>query len=161
MRNYAYFLLALAHAIVFPAYADSATEISGILARSVAPAGVVFEVAQSREGALEWAIPQVKDYAQRLRARFPKINISVVTHGREEFALLSENALKYSAVQGSVRSLVKDDDIPVHVCGTHASWYEKHPEDFPDYIDVAPSGPAQIRNYRELGYVLVLLKPAN
>jgi hypothetical protein len=28
-------------------------------------------------------------------------------------------------------------------------------EDFPDYVDVAPSGPAQINQYRELGYVVI------
>ena len=159
MRNYAHLLIALACACAFPAHADSAKDVAGIIARGEAPAGVVFEVVQSREGALEWAIPQVKDYAQKLRERFPKMHIAVVTHGREEFALLKENTEKFSVVQNNVRSLVKDDDIPVHVCGTHASWYEKHPEDFPDYVDVAPSGPAQINNYRELGYVLVVLQP--
>ena len=159
MRRYLDLLLLLAGALTFPAHADSASEIAAILARAETPAGVVFEVVQSREGALEWAIPQVKDYAQQLRTRFPKIDIAVVTHGREQFSLLKENAEKFTAIQSGVRSLVKDDDIPVHVCGTHASWYEKHPEDFPDYINVAPSGPAQIRNYRELGYVLVLLQP--
>ena len=33
------------------------------------------------------------------------------------------------------------------------------PEDFPGYVDVAPSGPAQIRSYRELGYELLIVKP--
>lgn len=159
MRNYAHLLIALACAFAFPAHADSAKDIAGIIARDEAPAGVVFEVVQNREGALEWAIPQVKGYAQQLRNRFPKIQIAVVTHGREQFALLKENAEKYSDVQSGVRSLSKEDDIPVHVCGTHASWLEKQPEDFPDYVNVAPSGPAQIRNYRELGYVLVVLRP--
>lgn len=158
MRKIFLVLMAFAYSVALPAHADSAKDIAGILARDEAPPGVVFEVVQSREGALEWAIPQVKDYAHALRTRFPRINIAVVSHGREQFSLLKENANKYAGLQDKVRSLTTDDDIPVHVCGTHASWYEKHPEDFPDYINIAPSGPAQIRSYRELGYMLVVLQ---
>lgn len=142
------------------AFADSASEIDAIIARNEAPPGVVFEIAQNRETGWDGVASQVKNYAQRLRARFPQLKIALVTHGREQFALLKGNTDKYRSIQSGVRSLVKDQDITVHVCGTHASWYEKQPEDFPDYIDVAPSGPAQINNYRELGYVLVVLRPA-
>ncbi len=140
-------------------FADAAQEVDAILAYPTAPPGVVFEIAQSRETALELAAPQIKLYAQRLRVRFPNLKIALVTHGREEFALLKDNSEKYRSIQAEVRALVKDQDVAVHVCGTHASWYEKHPEDFPDYIDVAPSGPVQISNYRALGYVLVVLRP--
>lgn len=142
------------------AFADTAQDVEAIIARKEAPPGVVFEIAQNQEGALEQAVPQVKDYAQRLRARFPELKIALVTHGREEFALLKNKAEQYRSIQSGVRALVKDQDVAVHVCGTHASWFEKYPEDFPDFVDVAPSGPVQIRNYRELGYVLVVLRPA-
>ena len=141
------------------AFADATQDVDAIIARKDAPLGVVFEIVQNRETALDLAIPQIKQYAQRLHARFPHLKIALVTHGREQFALLKDNADKYSGIQSGVRALVKDQDVAVHVCGTHASWYEKHPEDFPDYIDVAPSGPVQIKNYRELGYVLVVLRP--
>jgi len=140
------------------AFADTAQDVDAILARKEAPPGVVFEIAQNRETALEFAVPQVKQYAQQLRARFPQLKIALVTHGREEFALLKDKTEQYRSIQSGVRELVKDQDVAVHVCGTHASWFEKYPEDFPDYIDVAPSGPAQIRNYRELGYLLVVLR---
>ncbi len=139
-------------------YADAAQDIDAILAREKGPLGVVFEIAQSQESALQWAAPQIKAYAQRLRERFPNLKISVVTHGKEEFALLASNAEQYGSVHSAMRELVNDQDIPVHVCGTHASWFDKHPEDFPDYIDVAPSGPAQIQSYRDLGYLLVVLR---
>jgi len=141
------------------AFAGTAQDVDAILARKEAPPGVVFEIAQNRETALEFAVPQVKQYAQQLRARFPQLKIALVTHGREEFALLKDKTEQYRSIQSGVRELVKDQDVAVHVCGTHASWFEKYPEDFPDYIDVAPSGPVQIRNYRELGYLLVVLRP--
>ena len=142
-----------------PAFADTAQDVDAIIARKEAPLGVVFEIAQNAEAGLELAVPQLKQYSARLRTRFPELKIALVTHGREEFALLKDNSEKYRSIQSGVRELAKDQDIAVHVCGTHASWYDKYPEDFPDYIDVAPSGPVQIRNYRELGYVLVVLRP--
>jgi hypothetical protein len=46
----------------------------------------------------------------------------------------------------------------VHVCETHAGWYGVTAEDFPDYVDVAPTGPGQINLYQELGYDLIVIK---
>ena len=45
----------------------------------------------------------------------------------------------------------------MHACGTYAGWQGIAAEDFPDYIDVVPSGPQQIREYEERGYVRVRL----
>ena len=47
--------------------------------------------------------------------------------------------------------------MDVHVCGTHAGWFDVLPEDFPDYVDVAAAGPAQVNDYRALDYVLIVL----
>jgi len=47
----------------------------------------------------------------------------------------------------------------VQVCGTHASWRDKTPEDFPDYVDVVPSAPVQINDYEALGYEVIVLDP--
>ena len=35
--------------------------------------------------------------------------------------------------------------------------YNLGAEHFPDYVDVAPTGPGQIRAYEELGYLLIEL----
>lgn len=142
------------------AFADDRTTLDALLTQPPAPKGVVFEIVEGRESALEWAIPEVKKQVEKLRAAFPNMKFAVVTHGKEEFALLSSNAAKYSAVHSAVKSLSGEDDIPVHVCGTHASWFDKHPEDFPSYVNVSPAGPAQINDYRALGYaVLRVSKP--
>jgi hypothetical protein len=45
----------------------------------------------------------------------------------------------------------------VHVCETHAGWYGVTAEDFPDYVNVAPTGPGQISLYLELGYELIVI----
>ena len=132
--------------------------IAHLLARDTAPPGVVFEIVSADGDYLETTLPLAHDAARRLRDRFPGLDVVVVTHGREQFALLSSAADESPQVHAKVRSLLADD-VRLHVCGTHASWYGHTPEDFPDYVDVAEAGPAQINDYRALGYELVVLDP--
>lgn len=138
--------------------ADPELKIATLLGQATPPAGVVFEVASGRENALQWALPLIQDYTRRLRGRFPDLDIAVVSHGKEEFSLLDANRDKYQEVHKAVVQLTSDAKVPIHVCGTHAAWYDKSAEDFPDYIDVAPVGPTQIRDYQNLGYTLITLK---
>lgn len=138
---------------------DNQDDINRILSSNPPPFGVVFEIVEGDRDSLDWAIPRVKGFAAQLRKTFPDIGIAVVSHGKEEFALMTIKQDEHKAVHKTVQSLVKDD-IPVHVCGTHASWYGKKPEDFPDYIDVAPSGPTQIRNYEDMGYQRIVIEKA-
>ncbi len=139
--------------LLLPSLAGAVT-IDEIAARDRPPAGVVFEIVQGQADALDWAIPRVAADARRLRERFPGLPVAVVSHGFEQFALKRDGAAP--GLHRQVQDLVSDD-VPVHVCGTHASWYDVTAEDFPDYIDVAPSGPAQINAYRELGYELLIV----
>jgi intracellular sulfur oxidation DsrE/DsrF family protein len=55
---------------------------------------------------------------------------------------------------------VREQHIPVHVCETYAGWRGVGAEAFPDYVNVAPAGPAQVNNYLSLGYVLVKISAA-
>ncbi len=132
-------------------------EVDRILAMRVPPFGVVFEIVESRADALSWAVPEVNRQIQRLRAKFPQIGIAVVTHGREQFALLTSERGKYQAVHETIEALVKSD-VPVHVCATHAGWRGKTEADFPDYVDVTPAGPTEIRNYQAMGYELIIVR---
>ena len=145
------FLLAL---LSLPTLASSQNDVEKILALRSPPFGVVFEIAESNENALRWAIPQVNGYVKKLRSRFPNIGLAVVTHGNEQFALMTEERTGNQAVHDGVTSLV-NNDVPVHVCGTNASWRGKGREDFPAYVDVTPAGPTEIRNYQAMGYQLV------
>jgi intracellular sulfur oxidation DsrE/DsrF family protein len=137
------------------AQADTQANIDRILAQKDTPFGVVFEIVEGDDDALQWAIPAVNDYAQQLRARFPGIGLAVVSHGTEQFGLMknTQNTRAHKIVQSLVAN-----DIPVHVCGTHASWRGKEAKDFPDYVDVSPAGPTEIRNYETMGYVLVVVE---
>ena len=137
--------------------ARAGDQIAHLLDAKTPPTGVVFEVVQRDGDALQWAIPQIRDYVTRLRARYPELALAVVTHGKEQFALQTRRQKEYGAVHQGVQALV-GDQVQVHVCGTHAGWYGISAEDFPSYVDVAPAGPTQIRDYQELGYELVRLE---
>jgi len=136
------------------AIAGNLKEIEGILTQPTPPFGVVFEIVEGRGDALQWAIPTVNDYVKQLRQRFPTISLAVVSHGNEQFGLMTSQQGKNAEVHDIVQSLA-NSDVPVHVCGTHAAWKGKTEEDFPDYVDVAPSGPTQINNYEAMGYQVV------
>ncbi|MBL1274527.1 MAG: DsrE family protein [Ectothiorhodospiraceae bacterium] len=134
--------------------ASTQQEIEQLLAQKDAPFGVVFEIVDGDGDALKWAIPAVNQYVKQLQKRFPDIGLAVVSHGSEQFGLMTNKQQQNAEVHKTVQSLVASD-VPVHVCGTHASWRGKNANDFPDYVDVSPAGPTEIRNYEEMGYVLI------
>ncbi len=139
------------------AQASNQDEINEILAKEQSPIGVVFEVVEGDGDALEWAIPAINHYVKQLRNRFPDIGLVVVSHGSEQFGLMTSKQKEKAEVHKTVQSLVAND-VPVVVCGTHASWRGKKASDFPDYVEVAPAGPTEIRNYEDMGYVLIVLE---
>jgi len=108
-------------------------------------------------GALDIALPWVKQAAQRLKARHPGLPMALVTHGQEMFALQTGKRAGNPAIHQIAESLSRDDGIPVHVCETYAGRRGLAAEDFPAYIDVAPAGPTQIRNYEALDYVRLVV----
>jgi len=136
------------------AMASNQRDIEEILALDEAPFGVVFEIVEGSNNALEWAIPLINSFIVQLRGRFPEIDIAVVSHGSEQFGLLKSEAQNMPGVHKAVQSLVSNS-VPLHVCGTYASWRDKYSDDFPDYVDVTPAGPTKIRDYQFMGYTLI------
>lgn len=154
-------LLAFITQGVLGSYAQAMqTTLESLMARDSAPPGVVFEIADSDPQALELAIPWVGQAAERLKARFPDMPMAVVTHGKEMFALQSDKKSGNGEIHQQVQSLSRDKGIPVHVCEIHAGWKSVAPEAFPAYVDVAPSGPSQIRSYEALDYVRLVVPRA-
>lgn len=133
-----------------------ANDVETVL-QSTRPAGVVFEIIGSDPAMLETSLPQLKRDMERLRSAFPDLPVAVVSHGREQFALTRSNLSRYSKSHSLVKQLVNQKQITFHVCGTHASWYNVSAEDFPEYVDVSPTGPTQINDYEELGYTLIVI----
>lgn len=142
-----------------PAFAASPT-LDALLSSKTAPPGVVFEIVDRDPKALELALPWVKQASQRLKARFPSVPMALVTHGQEMFALQTKKQANNQAIHQIAQSLSRDDGIQVHVCETYANRRGLATEDFPTYVDVAPEGPAQIRNYESLDYVRVVVPRA-
>ena len=147
----------IAVGLILLGQASANSDIDNLLAQPTAPDGVVFEIVESDQSALEYLLPRVREAITRIREIYPDTDFAVVSHGREEFALQTRYQAEQSKIHNQVLSLVADE-VPVHVCGTHAGWYGVTAEDFPDYVDVAPTGPGQIRLYLELGYHLIIIE---
>ncbi|MDH5544885.1 MAG: DsrE family protein [Gammaproteobacteria bacterium] len=137
-----------------PLWAGMEDDIRFILKAKNPPAGVVFEIVEGKQEALNWALPKIQEYGEKLRKQHPGIKIAVVSHGSEQFGLLTENQKSMPDAHQRVKSLVSEN-VPVHVCGTHASWYHKEESDFPEYVDVVPAGPEKVSEYQRRGYALV------
>jgi intracellular sulfur oxidation DsrE/DsrF family protein len=143
--------------IALSARAGSDVTLKQILSASTAPEGVVFEIITGDPDGLRWAIPRVQADIKRLRDKFPELPVAIVTHGQEMFAMQETAAKQNQPVHQTVQSLTQDQNIPVYVCGTYASRRGLAEEDFPDYVDVAAAGPAQINDYVALGYKRVII----
>ena len=70
--------------------------------------------------------------------------------------MLTKNKSQFGKTHAKVQSLVSEK-VPVHVCGTHASWYNLSAEDFPQYVDVVDAGPAKIKEYQRKGYAVIVI----
>ncbi len=134
-----------------------ATDFETILAQKEAPAGVVIEIVSDEDGLLSDLLPLIKQEIKRLRQRFPDLPVAIVSHGSEQFDLTTKNQKQESTAHKITQELVTTEEVDVHVCGTHAGWYGVTPEDFPDYVDVTTTGPAQINDYEAMGYELIVL----
>jgi len=138
-------------------FADDKDDINKILAMTDAPDGVVFELIGSEDSTyLPNALSKIENYKEQLKKKFPSIEIAVVSHGSEQFELTTNNAITEKKAHIIVKRIT-NDDVPVHICETHASWRGINAEDFPEYITVSAQGPIQIRQYQELGYLLVIV----
>ena len=133
------------------------SDVDTIIQREQAPEGVVFEIVSDEDDLLGEILPSVKADIEKLRQRFPNLPIAIVSHGKEQFALTSSNRSTEPQAHKLVQELVEKDDVDVHVCGTHAGWYGVSAEAFPDYVDVTAAAPAQINDYEEMGYEVIVL----
>lgn len=144
-------ILSLLLVLSLPLKAES---LKQVLELKQAPPGVVFEILAPNETSWQRIQPDLMSAIEALREQFGDIDIAVVSHGNEQFALLTKNQDLYAGLHKGVLDLGQQG-VDVHVCGTYASWRDIKPEEFPDYVDVSASGPAQINDYKALGYLLV------
>lgn len=135
--------------------------LNEVLALPTEPDGVVIEIVTGDADGLSWALPRAQDYIKQLRGRFAELPIAIVTHGREQFALTEKNQKTSETAHNNVRSLIQGSEVQVHVCGAYAGWRGLTEEDFPDYVNVSASGPAQINDYKAVGYLPIVISSEN
>jgi len=143
--------VALLLLLAMPLKAES---LQQVLSLKEPPAGVVFEILAPSQSSWQQIQPQLLSAIEQLRERFPGVDVAVVSHGNEQFALLTKNRGKFASLHQGVLDL-GTQGVDVHVCGTYASWRDIKPDEFPEYVDVSASGPAQINDYKAIGYLLV------
>ena len=122
------------------------------------PEGIVFLVMEQDEEALYWVLPRVTRYTQQLREKWNDLTIVILSHGDEMFALTKELKGLHEKLHQSMRELVLDHDVLFQVCGSYAFFSDIDVSDFPDYIDVVPSAPAEIENYRQMEFKMINLE---
>ena len=157
IKQFTQMVLILMFFLSCSAIANDKEDIDKILNLAISPDGVVFELIGSENSQyLPNALSKVESYKFQLKMKFPDIEIAVVAHGSEQFELTKSNANKEKKSHDLVKRITLDD-VPVHICETHASWRGVGAEDFPEYITVSAQGPIQIKQYQELGYILVVI----
>jgi intracellular sulfur oxidation DsrE/DsrF family protein len=133
-------------------------DVDRILRLEEEPSGVVFEIREYDEEALSWVAARMRQYISQLRARYPDLDIAVLSHGDEMFSLRTEARANYPRLHDLVQHLVEEEGVNFHVCGIFAASNGMTPEDFPNFVDVSPSGPEQLQDYLNLGYRMVTLE---
>jgi len=149
-------VLLLMSPFLFAAHSSN-SQIDELLASTTEPDGIVFEVLSWDKNTWTWAAPLIKDYRNQLLKKFPELDIAIVSHGAEQFQLTKDEAQNQPEAISSLESLTTDG-VNLHVCGTHSSWNDISEDSYIDIVDVSPSGPAQINDYINLGYIKVLIK---
>ena len=64
--------------------------VNRLIAADEAPNGVVFELVHWDDATWTWAAPMIADLRAQLRARYPDIDVAIVSHGRDQFQLTRE-----------------------------------------------------------------------
>ena len=133
------------------------SEINQFLAKEE-PEGIVFLVMEHDEEALYWVLPRVTRYAQQLREKWSDLPIIILSHGDEMLSLVDEFKSLNEELHLSIKALARDYDVTFQVCGSYASFSDVDESEFPAHIDVVPSAPAEITNYRQMEYQFISLE---
>ncbi len=136
---------------------SSLPRVAELLAAGEAPDGVVFEIMQWEDRSWDWAVPLLDRHVGELRARFPGLDVALVSHGAELFELTRAAGLDQTAALRQLAELQRAG-LTIHVCGEYARWKQLGSDDFLPFVDVAPSGSAQLADYIRLGFVPVRLE---
>ena len=121
------------------------------------PDGVVFEIMAWEDHSWEWAAPLLRSYVDRIREKYPAIDIALISQGVELFDLSLVAALQNTPALKQLATLAAEG-VHIHVAGDYARWKQLGENDFVDFAEVAVSGKALLEDYIELGFVHIRLE---
>lgn len=122
------------------------------------PDGVVFDIETLDKNALQDLAGYVKNQIELLKQKYPEVDIAIVSHGTEEYALQTRQQDSQASLHNTFNRLVSDQGVSIHVCGAVAGLNNLSQDDFPDYVTYSDSGMAQINDYKALGYKVIVIK---
>ncbi|MBL7000029.1 MAG: DsrE family protein [Gammaproteobacteria bacterium] len=132
-------------------------EVNRLLQATETPDGVVFEISSWDKNSWQWAAPLISSLHRQLKDKFPAIDVTIVSHGGEQFQLTRQRQQEQPQAIAQLTELVSEG-VNLHVCGTHSSWKNVDPSEYIEIVDVAGSAPAQINDYIKLGYQHIFIQ---
>lgn len=114
--------------------------------------GIIFTIRDYDEEALVWLAERADYYLYLIRKSHPKLPIAFLSHGDEVSSLRKHPEKQYIKLHQYIQHWIKDYDVIFHVCGSMAHSLGLSEDSFPDYIDVVPYGPSQVKDYLDLYY---------
>lgn len=127
-------------------------QVASWIETNQAPAGVVLELLSREANFVENRTPYIQHQVTALKQAFTDLDVVIISHGRELDAL--SNSFANKPYQKAFEQM-HQQGVTVHVCEVVAGRVNKNPEEFPSFIDVAPSGTAQLNDYKKLGYSVI------
>jgi intracellular sulfur oxidation DsrE/DsrF family protein len=132
-------------------------EINRIL-KAGQPGGVVFLVMDYDVEAYLWVLPRLEHYVRMMREEWPEVPLVILSHGDEIISLLEKNETEYRSFHEKIRHLILTYNVDFQVCGAYAALSGIDESEFADFVDVVPSAPSQIKDYRQMDYKIVSLE---
>ncbi|QCU91143.1 DsrE family protein [Thiomicrorhabdus sediminis] len=132
-------------------------QVEALLQGEDIPDGIVFDIETLDKNALSGLAGYVSFQVKRLKQTFPDVDIAIVSHGVEEFALQKQAQQQYSKLHSNFSKLVDSEGVSVHVCGAVAGLGKLSKEDFPEFVSFSDSGMAQLNDYKAIGYRVITI----
>lgn len=142
-------------------FSEASAQIQKIISDGEEPLGIVFEIETLDPFALQKITLYVVKQVKRIKQVYPDVDIAVISHGVEEYALTTKASSEYATTQRLLNEMVIQQEVSLHVCGAVAGLKGLEQEDFPNFISYSASGLAQLNDYKALDYTVVVIKALN
>ena len=134
--------------------------VQALIVADLDPDGVVFEIITWKDNSWDWAAPMLQTATRQLRDKYPGIEIALVSHGNELFDLALENNHRLNPAMQTLQSL-SEEQVDFYVSGDYAKYKHLGTKDFLPFVDVSPSGSAQLQDFINLGFSHIVLEQSN